>query len=122
MTLKIAPDHVMVPRRNRNKSSWVVEEESEINSSHQSYAPLGASLNAKVRHLSKSEQRILVGPVIKEENKTEDVLSIESKRNGQSRRGLVFKIEAEVTVIGDLPEDGIAVETTTLLKPLKRDK
>ncbi len=122
MTLKISPDHVMVPRRDqKSRSSWIVEEEKEIETSHISYAPPGASLNANVRRLKDREQKIIVGKVV-EENRSEDVIEVESNGNGSSKRGLVFKIEAEVTVIGDLPEEGIAVETTTLLKSVKKDR
>jgi len=116
MTKPISGESALVPRRReeqRYSKSWM-DEEAVDNERVAGYAPQAAEWQARVRRLSGEgdEDRFeRVEPVGDEPTSSGGVEVISAGENK-----LVLKIEAEVTVLGKLPAEGVAVETITLLR------
>jgi len=119
MNKSISPNEALVPRHRviweRDKSEEKIDEK-EIN---WSYAPPDAAFRAKVRHLPIDEKVKEINKDIEIEKENEDRAGKMVSRKAENE--IVLKIDAEVTVIGSLPEQGVAIETVTLLRPAKKE-
>ena len=113
MTNAIVGSSSLVPRRGDEWEEVHGESGRDEEKVFAGYAPPGAEWRAKVRRLP-------------EDSGTKPVLPVTVDPKPQSNNGvtvvrdegnkLVLRIEAEVTVLGDLPGEGVTVETVTILR------
>jgi hypothetical protein len=115
MTNPISGNSSLVPRRREEWEQEDVWGETDRNAekSFVGYAPPGAEWRAKVRRLPEDNAAAPTLPV---------TVDPKPGSNGGVRvirddgNKLVLRIEAEVTVLGELPKEGVSVETVTVLR------
>lgn len=111
MTKPVSVNSALVPRRPQKPRDEEWSESRAEEPVFTGYAPPGAQWKARVRHLGEEAARP-VAPASEEKVSPRGGVTVE--RNGEE--GLTLKIQAEVTVLGALPKEGIAIETVTLVK------
>ncbi|MFH0883143.1 MAG: hypothetical protein V2A56_09160 [bacterium] len=115
MTNPISGNSSLVPRR---REEWEQEDVwREIDRVEEKgfvgYAPPGTEWRAKVRRLPEDSAAAPTLPV---------TVDPKSRTNGgvqvirDDGNKLVLRIEAEVTVLGELPREGVSLETMTVLR------
>jgi hypothetical protein len=122
MTHPVSGNNALIPRRPQSAR----DDDDRMESREQEpvftgYAPPGAEWHARVRRLG-GENTVSVAGVSDDDQKWESKKELKLDRIGSE--GVTLKIEAEVTLHGKLPPEGVAVETVTVIRnPEKgRDK
>ncbi len=115
MTIPITESSSLVPRR---REEWDQDDAGgdanrDGDRVFAGYAPPGAEWQARVRHLPEdgATSPLLPVTVDPQPRSSGGVQVIRDEGNK-----LVLRIEAEVTVLGELPGQGVTVETVTVLR------
>lgn len=113
MTNPVSGNSALIPRRPEKPREEWSEKRVEEDSVFVGYAPPGAQWQAKVRRLGE-EGAAPVSPVKEESHQVVPKGGVTVERNGDA--GITLKIQAEVTVLGALPPNGVAIETVTVVR------
>lgn len=120
MTKPVALNEALVPRRDRTHGAsgggQQASRKRATDPEAAGYAPPGSSIRARVKSLGDETETREADPVAQADLKHSSS-RLTNDADGKGSRGIVMKIEAEVTVVGDLPEEGVQVETVTVLRP-----
>jgi len=115
MTKPLSMNQALIPV---SKARWENENNREEDKNVWGYAPPGSSIRAKLRTLpiDETEETTVIVEPEKSNGNGQKVAQNKNVKTDESNE-ITLKIDAVVTVVGKLPEEGVAVETITLLRP-----
>lgn len=125
MTLPVTPNGALVPRqaqagREEQKKGNTRKNDIQDEPVVEGFAPHTATMHTRVRALDSETDLPPVDGNSRTGAESQARIVRGVSEPGKDGKGIVMKIEAEVTVVGDLPEEGVAVETITFLRPVQR--
>ncbi len=115
MTNPIPANEAMVPRcQPRFPDPEPVKQEDNEEQVVIGYAPPGASMRAKVRRLKDDECTHPVTPA-EGDVAPKGAVTVKAKNDTE----VVIKVETEVALKGEIPSQGLVIETVTHVRPQK---